>query len=127
MSSLKDFSRKLLELPRTVAIKVASAAAPALTETANATFNAGENAYGGTWEIRQDGTRATLKKSGALSSKIRYVAIGTKLRVALGVRYAKYVVGKRPVFPRQGAPLPVEYSKTLERVTAEVIRQELGR
>ncbi len=126
MSSLKDFSAKLRDLPRTVAIKVAAAAAPALTETANATFNAGENAYGSTWEIRQDGSRATLKKSGALSSKIHYVAIGTKLRVALGVSYAKYVVGKRPVFPRQGAPLPVAYSQTLARVTDAVIRRELA-
>jgi len=126
VQSLKDFSAKLLALPRVVAIKVAEAAAPALTDAARATFDAGQDAYGDTWAIREDGTRATLKKSGALASKIQYVATGTRLRVALGTSYAKYVLGKRPALPRQGAALPVAYVDALRRTAAEVIRAELG-
>ncbi len=127
ISSLKDFAARLRTLPTVVAIKVAAAAAPALTAVARATFDAGENAYGDTWAIREDGTRATLKKSGDLASKLHYVATGTKLRVALGTRYAKYVLGKRPALPRQGAALPVEYLRVLKETTAAVIRAELGR
>lgn len=126
ISSLAKFSADLLRLPTVVAQKAAAAAAPALTDVARATFESGENAYGTTWAIREDGSRATLKKSGALSSKIHYVAIGTKLRVALGVAYAKYVVGKRPVFPSQGGALPVVYVETLQRVAVAVCRAELG-
>ncbi len=126
IQSLKDFSAKLRDLPRVVAIKVAEAAAPALTDAARATFNAGENAYGGTWAIRADGSRATNRKSGALASKLHYVAIGTKLRVSLGTSYAKYVLGKRPALPRQGDPLPTEYLRVLKDTTAAVIRAELG-
>lgn len=124
---MKAFAASLRALPRTVAIKVAEAAAPGLTEAARKTFDAGEDAYGVTWEIRQDGTRATLKKSGALSAKVHYVAIGTKVRVALGTAYAKYVLGKRPALPKAGAPLPPAYVAALEEATARVIREELGR
>lgn len=126
-SSIKNFSAALRELPRTVAIKVAAAAAPALTEAARETFDAGEDAYGGAWAPREDGTRATLKQSGSLAGKLRYVATGTKLRVALGTPYAKYVLGKRPALPRQGDPLPDAYVEALKRTTAEVIRAELGK
>lgn len=127
IGSLKDFARRLRELPTVVAQKVAAEVAPALTEVARATFSAGEDAYGGTWTIREDGTRATLRKSGTLASHLHFVAIGTKVRVALGTAYAKYVVGKRPVFPRQGAPLPAAYVAELQRVTSEVCKRELGR
>lgn len=125
--SLKAFSASLRKLPTVVAQKVAAAAAPELTAVALSTFNAGENAYGTAWAPREDGSSATLRDSGSLASKIHYVAIGTKLRVALSVPYAKYVVGKRPVFPTQGGVLPTAYRETLERVTADVCRAELGR
>ena len=60
------------------------------------------------------------------AGKIRYVAIGTRLRLALGVAHAKYVIGKRPVFPRQGESLPKAYLETLQRTSSAVIRAELG-
>jgi hypothetical protein len=127
IASLKDFTARLRELPATVAIKVATAAAPALTDAAHATFDAGEDAYGATWATREDGSRATLRKSGTLEGKLRYVAVGTRLRVALATSYAKYVLGKRPALPRQGAALPVAYVDALQRATATVCKTELGR
>ncbi len=127
LASLKKFSDDLRRLPTVVAQQVTAACAPALTAAARRTFDAGEDAYGSTWAIREDGTRATLKKTGALESKIHYVAIGTKLRVALGVPYAKYLIGKRPVFPRQGGVLPVEYSDILKRTAVDVCRREMHR
>ncbi len=127
IASLAKFSADLRRLPTVVAQKIAAAAAPALTAEARTTFDAGEDAYGGSWVPREDGTRATLKKSGALASKIHYIAIGTKLRVALGVAYAKYVIGRRPVFPKQGGALPVAYSDVLKRTAVTVCKAELGR
>lgn len=123
--SLSDFSKKLSALPRVVAIKVAMAAAPAVTAAARSTFNAGEDAFGVTWVPDVDGKAVTLKKSGALANGVTYVATGTKLRVQLGVAYAKYQLGKRPAFPRQGDPLPAAYSAALEEATAKVIAEEL--
>lgn len=126
-SSLAKFTADLRRLPTVVAQKVAAASAPALTTLLRATFDAGEDAFGGTWKIREDGNRATLKKSGALASKVHFVAIGTKLRVALGVAYAKYQVGRRPITPKQGQALPVAYVRELQRVAVKVCREEMGR
>ena len=126
VQSLKDFSATLRGLPTTVAIKVAAAAAPALTAAARATFDAGEDAYGNAWKPGVDGQRITLKKSGGLASGVYYVATGTKLRIKFAANYAKYQLGKRPVFPTQGSPLPTAYVKALQDSTAAVIRAELA-
>lgn len=125
-ASLAKFSASLREMPRTLAIKVAEAAAPALTDAARATFNAGQDAFGIPWVPLESGEKATLKRSGALAGGITYVAIGTKLRVRLGVSYAKYQLGRRPAFPRQGDPLPTSYVAALREATARVIQAELG-
>ncbi|HEU5480423.1 MAG TPA: hypothetical protein VFU90_11345, partial [Candidatus Tumulicola sp.] len=125
-TSLKKFAEDLRRLPRVVAQKVAERSAPALTALAAATFDAGENAYGQAWAPGKGGKRVTLWRTGSLFKFIRYVAIGTKLRVALGVPYAKYQVGKRPVFPRQDTALPDAYVQTLERTAVQVVKEELG-
>ena len=126
-NSIAKFAQDLRKLPRVVAIKVAEAAAPALTSLAKSTFDAGENPYGLTWAPGEKGQRVTLRKTGTLAGFIRYVATGTRLRVALGTSYAKYQIGKRPVFPRQGGELPTEYVRTLHRTAVRVVKEELGR
>jgi len=123
--SLKDFSKRLRALPLVVAHKVAQAAAPALTEAAQASFAAGETPYGDDWAPSPDGKPVTLRKSGALMSGVRYVAIGTRLRVALTTAYAKYQVGRRPVTPRPGAALPSDYAEALKSAAVEVIAAEV--
>ncbi len=125
MSSLKEFSSRLRSLPKTLAAKVTAAAAPALSDVANRTFDAGTDPYGVPWAPGADGKKVTLHKTGALERFLQYVGIGTKLRVSLGVPYAKYQIGKRPVFPRQGAALPVEYTETLKQATNEVAKATL--
>lgn len=126
-SSLKKFSEELRRLPRTVAHQVAAEAAPELTKAAEATFNASEDADGNAWLPGEDGKTVKLRKTGALARTIRYVAIGALLRVSLGVAYAKYQIGKRPIFPRQDEPLPESYTHVLQRKAVEVVRRELGR
>ena len=125
--SLKSFTAKLRDLPRVVSIKVAENAAPALTAAARSTFSAGENAYGDAWAPKADGSRATLNVSGSLAAGVYYVATGTRIRVALGVRYARYVLGKRPIFPRQGSALPVAYLDAITKSAADTIRDALGK
>ena len=94
---------------------------------AKETFDASENAYGVTWEPGAEGDKVTLQKSGALARGVHYVGIGTKLRVVLSVPYAKYQIGKRPVFPSQGAELPTAYQKKLTEIAQKVITEELGK
>lgn len=125
MKSLAQFANDLRALPRAVALKVAARAAPRITKLAEQTFDAGESPYGVAWDPSVDGKRVTLRKSGALFKFIRYVPAGAKLRVVLGVPYAKYQVGKRAVYPRQDSPLPNDYVDALKAAAAEVIKEEL--
>jgi len=113
--------RNLRLLPRTLGARVARAAAQQLTDLGRATFRQSQNAYGDPWEPGAEGQTVTLRKSGLLASTIAYVATGTRLRAHLGPAYAKYQVGKRPVFPRFGAELPIKYSSVIHaRAAAEI-------
>ena len=114
-------------MPRVVALRVAAEAAPKVTELAKQTFDASETPYGEDWAPGKKGQKVTLRKSGDLARYIKYVAIGTKLRVALGVRYAKYQIGKRPVFPRQAGDLPDSYVQALQRLAVRIVKEELFR
>lgn len=125
MRSLADFTRDLRALPRVVAIKVAAAAAPALTALAEHTFDASADPDGRPWRAGAEGQIVTLRKTGDLAKYIKYVAIGAKLRVSLGVAYAKYQIGKRPVFPRQGQGLPAAYVEALKRIAVRIAREEM--
>lgn len=124
LSSLARFEATLRALPKTLAQRVATKAAPVISKLSEETFRSSEDPYGAPWAPGHDGRKVTLKKTGDLAKHIRYVAIGTKLRVALGVKYAKYQVGKRLVFPRQGL-LPKAYSESLAQITQTTARAYL--
>jgi len=123
-ATLAQFSAALRNMPKVLAQKVATAAADEITSLGLGTFDASKDAYGAPWAPGFDGKRVDLKETGRLSRYIRYVAIGTKLRSVLGVPYAKYQVGRRPVYPR--GRLPLGYVRALSRIAEEVARQELG-
>lgn len=125
LRSLARFSENLRGLPLVLGQRIAAKVAAPLTALARATFDASENPYGEPWAPGANGQTITLKKTEALARLNRYVAIGTKLRVALGVRYAKYQIGKRLVFPRQGAGLPESWRQLLANTTQEEARAYL--
>lgn len=118
-SSLSKFSRSLSEMPKNVAIDVAQRAAPIITAFANESFASSSDPYGVPWAPGEDGQKITLVDTGDMRRDIRYEANGTKLRVKLGQDYAKYQIGKRPVYPKQGGLLPRKYSDALEALVAE--------
>lgn len=122
ISKLRRLEQSIRQLPRVVAQKVAERSASTITSLARGTFAAGENAYGDSWEPGAEGQRVTLHKSGALG-RFQYVAIGTRLRAQLGPRYSKYQTGKRPVFPGNGARLPVAYVDALQAVAREAFQE----
>lgn len=123
--SLRQFATDLRRLPRTVSQRVTSTAAPAITALAKATFAAGTDPYGHAWAPGVDGQSVTLRQTGDLEKFVFYVGIGRALRVSLGVKHARYQIGKRPVFPRQDGALPASYVQTLSRIAVDIIRQEL--
>jgi len=125
LASMKDFAARLRALPTVLAIKVAVAAAPVLTDMVRETFQTSSDADGNAWQPGAEGQIVTLQESGALARTVRFVATGTKLRVALGTSYAKYQVGRRPITPRAGT-LPIKYGKALADLTAKIAAEELA-
>jgi len=125
--SLRQFSDDLKRLPKVVAFKVAERAAPVITALAKETFDASETPEGKAWAPGKKGKKITLVKTGALQRWIKYVAIGSRIRVSLGVPYAKFQIGKRPVFPRQVGDLPESYQRALQRIAVQVVKEEMGR
>lgn len=126
VSSLSRLEKSLRALPKGLALRIAAKAAPVISRLAQSTFDTSADPYGVPWAPGVGGDKITLRQTGALERFVRYVAIGTKLRVALGVAYAKYQIGKRPVYPRPGI-LPPAYRAELAaiaqaEIAASVIR-----
>ena len=126
VSSLGKFAKALRGMNIFTAHRAAAIAAPGLTAEARKTFDAGENAYGNTWTPLATGDKATLNKSGALAAGLVYVAIGRVLRVRLPVAYARYQIGRRPVHPSPGSPLPPSFVAVLKSAVAQAIAEEVG-
>ncbi len=114
--TLTKLSEQLRGLSRELGHKIAAESADEITRLARETFDAGQDADGIPWrESSVDGRKVDLRETDALRDGLSYKAIGLKLRAALGVGYAKYQVGKRPVFPR-GA-LPPRYVRALSEIS----------
>lgn len=127
IQSIKAFTESLRALPRVLALKVAREAAGDLTEIAKADFAAQRDPYGNAWAKGAKGQDVDLVAQGDLRSYVRYVAAGTRLRVALSVPYAKYQIGKRPIAPRQGETLPEPYLRALIAVAQRVASEEMSK
>ena len=125
IGSIRELGEKLRKLQFWAGREAARAVAPVLTRMADESFDKQRDPWGVAWDPSEDGHIVTLKKTGTLRSFIRYVAIGTILRVSVGTDYAKYQIGRRKVFPAQNAALPAGYSEALAEAANEVIAKEL--
>jgi hypothetical protein len=123
VTTLKQFSERLKTLPTELGHRVAAAAADKITELGRETFDGSRDPYGTPWAPGADGDAVDLNESGRLKSHLSYKPVGAKLRSELGVPYAKYQIGKRPVYPK-GA-LPPAYRDALNDVAKEETRKLL--
>ena len=122
---MTKLSATLRALPTTLATRVAEKAAPEISKLAQESFDGSRDPYGAPWAPAKDGGTVTLRKTRRLEKGVHYVAIGTRVRVAIGVPYAKYQIGKRPIFPRPGL-LPAAYSKALTEIVQTEARAVLA-
>jgi hypothetical protein len=125
-SALSRLSASLRKMPFWVGRETARRVAPVITDLARSTYRSQSDPYGTPWQPGADGKTVDLVQSGAMFDKVRYVAIGTILRVALGVQYARYQIGKRRVFPTQGSPLPLAWQNAIAREANAAIAQEMA-
>lgn len=105
--------------------RIARLGAVALTQQAQADFDAGNDAYGGG---RPDGFHGpvTLRRTGTLRSWLKFAATGLRMRVVLAVPYAKYMIGRFNVLPRGSSAIPAKWGEALGRVTRQVLDETAG-
>lgn len=125
LSSLSKLASTIRALPVALGQEIAKRAAPVISQFAKESFDSNQDPYGAPWAPSVTGEVVTLRATGALEKFVHYVAIGTKLRVALGVKYAKFQIGKRPIYPRAGV-LPAKYAEALRQITQETAKEYLG-
>jgi hypothetical protein len=118
-AKLRDIARNLGEMPQVVRNRVAARAAEAITDLALSSFDAGQTPFGDAWAPGDDGRDVDLYKSGALRGSLRFVASGSRVRCAMGVKHARYQVGKRRVLPAPGQTMPDSWRAACAAITAE--------
>lgn len=123
---LRDIGRNLRSMPTTVVQAIAARCAPAITELALASFDAGTDSYGAPWLPGYDGRAVDLVKTGAIRSGLQFIAIGRRVRCVLGARHAKYQVGKRAILPSAGKTMPATWRAVSATITREECSRALG-
>ena len=126
INKLSQISSAIRKLPVRVAQRTAEQAAPAITARARTSFAAGETAYGDTRREGVDGRTLSLQRTGAFFATLRFVAIGTRVRAALGTAYAKYLM-RFGVLPRGGGRMPLAWSNDITKIARAEIASDLGR
>lgn len=104
-SKLSKLAASLRQQPVVLAQKIAAQVAPGVTAKAQQAYSAGQTVYGDARPTGAAGNALTLVQSGATQGSLRFVAIGTRVRVALGTRYAKYLIGKYRILPSGALPV----------------------
>jgi len=121
--SLRDLKAQLRAMPKTLATDVAREAAPMLTGLAQTSFDSGRTVYNDARPTGAKGNTLTLRKSGAVRSALRFVAIGTVMRVVLGPRYARYLIGKYRILPvGDRSAIPAHWRREIERITLRLLQ-----
>ena len=118
LGDLKRLKAHLRELPRSVAHAVSGRAAPALTTLTQVAFSSGRSVYGEARPAGKGGRVLSLRRTGAVSRELRFVANGTIVRCILGPRYARFLIGKYGILPN-GA-MPAAWSRRLAQIVQEV-------
>lgn len=103
-ATLRDLRGKLKAFPRTLAAKVATESAPAITGLAQQAYDSGQTVYGAARPKGVDGQPLALERTGAARRDVRFTAIGTTVRCSLGPKYARYLVGKYQILPISALP-----------------------
>lgn len=116
--------RTLRDLPVLAAQRVAAAVAPRLTALAAASYDGGLTVYGDARPVGVQGNALDLVQSGSTRGHVRFVAVGTRVRAALGTRYAKYLIGKYRILP-MGRP-PAAWTTEIDRTVARELAAITG-
>lgn len=121
ITSINRFRSAVKALPLRIRSAVAKDSEAVLTRQTQEAYDGGETVYGTprptSKSKERPGAALTLRKSGKVRGSLAFVAIGTILRAQLGMRYAKYLVGKYGVLPN--GRIPALMRAELEKIVRE--------
>jgi hypothetical protein len=124
---LRDIGKNIAGVGQVVKLAIAARVAPAITELALASFDRGETPYGEAWSPGYDGRDVDLYESGAIRGTLRFISIGGRVRCVMGVKHAKFQVGKRRVLPAPGQTMPASWRDVAGRISREEISLHLAK
>lgn len=123
--TLRNIAKNIGDVPQVVRIRIAARAAGAITDLALGSFDAGVTPFGDAWAPGSEGQDVDLYESGALRATLRFVAIGGRVRCVMGVKYARFQVGKRRVLPAPGQTMPQNWRDAIAAISREEIPRAL--
>lgn len=124
--NVREFSSRLRKIPSVAnAERIAKIAAGVLTEKVQASFAAGETAYGDGRPSGKSGP-LSLVKTGTTRDHLVFSATGRQVRAVLSTKYARYLVGKYSVLPNGGAAIPFQWQDALDEISKRVFADTLG-
>lgn len=122
-TSIENLNIRLGKLGEKTAEYVAKEVAPLLSKEGLRTFDQRMAPSGWKWPPGKKPEDGDLVRDGSLRKFIRYSPYGTKVGVRIGVDYAPFQIGKRPVYPYHTQRLPDAYANaiigTMQRLLGE--------
>jgi hypothetical protein len=121
LGTLRALKNSIAGMPVSLSHAVAARVAPELTSQAQASYDAGVTVYGTARPASiVDGHPLDLVQSGAVRRDMKFNALGTKVTVTLGPRYAKYLVGKYVILPiGDRSAIPAPWVAAVDRIVKE--------
>lgn len=120
--------RKNLGRLADVATDVARKVAPRFKGFVEAGFAKKADPYGNAWRpikaaTRKRGTKSILIRAGTMARKVDVLAFGSRVRVLLGVFYARFHISTgRGILPRRGR-LPPTWTREIEAASVAELRK----
>jgi len=123
LRSIRSLKRALSKAPITSVARIASRAAPAMSELAGTAFDAGQTVYGSARPRSVEGDALTLERTGATRRAMAFVATGRDIRTTRLPRYARWLIGRFDILPN--GPLPLVWRERLREIAARVLYDQI--
>lgn len=123
ITSMNRLKRAIKDLPLRIRSAVAKDAAEVMNMELRSDFASGRTVYDTPRPLSVQGKPLTLVKTGKTREALSFVVIGTILRAQLGMKYARYLVGKYAILPMS---LPAAWRAKLQQIVREY-REDFAR
>lgn len=123
LRTLGRLKAALRKLPITASARIATQAAPAITDLAGGAYDSAQTVYGRARPRSVDGKALSLDRTGDTRRALAFIATGRDIRTARLPQYARYLIGKYDILPN--GPLPAAWRARMTEIAARVLTAEI--